>query len=72
MYAHRNGQWAKKIKTRFFGKWEDPDAALQSFVEQRDDILAGRDRKRWRSVCKTDLLRGGRIGEEDGPSAASP
>ena len=31
--------------TWFFGKWEDPDAVLQSFVEQRDNILAGRDRK---------------------------
>jgi hypothetical protein len=35
-FAHRNGQWAKEIrhKIHYFGPWEDPDAALQRYVEQ--------------------------------------
>jgi integrase len=33
LYAHRNDQWAKKVKgeTRFFGVWADPDAALANY-----------------------------------------
>lgn len=39
-----NGQWAKKIKGKFryFGPWEDPDSALKLWLEQKDDLLAGR------------------------------
>jgi hypothetical protein len=50
LYAHRNEQLARKIKgkTSFFGKWEDPDSAMQSFVELRAEIHAGRDPKRQR------------------------
>ena len=53
LYAHRNGQWAKKIKgkTWFFGVWEEPEAALETFVDQKDEILAGRDPKRQRGVA---------------------
>lgn len=53
LYAHRNGQWAKKIKgkTWFFGKWDDPDAALVSYLDERDEILAGRDPRRQRGVA---------------------
>jgi integrase len=42
--AHPNGQWCKKIKGRlhYFGPWADPDAALNLYLDQRDDLQAGR------------------------------
>lgn len=44
MTAHPNGQWCKKIRGRlhYFGPWEDWQAALQLFLDQRDDLFAGR------------------------------
>jgi len=45
LYAHHNGQWAKKVRgtTRFFGPWDDPQGALDKWIEQKDDLLAGRE-----------------------------
>lgn len=44
LFAHNNGQWAKKIRGRiaFFGPWRDPEAALQRYVEEKDELYAGR------------------------------
>ena len=44
LYSHRNGQWAKKIrgKTHFFGPWIDPQTALEKWLDEKDDLLAGR------------------------------
>ncbi len=48
LFAHPNGQWAKKILGRpwYFGTWDRPDAALQLYFDQIDDIRAGRDPNR--------------------------
>lgn len=45
LYSHANGQWARKIKgsTRFFGGWDNPQAALERWLDEKDDWLAGRD-----------------------------
>lgn len=47
LFAHRNGQWAKKLKGEFvyFGKWAtdlDGQKALAAWLEQKDNLLAGR------------------------------
>ena len=44
LYAHANGQWAKKINGRlhYFGKWEAGwEAALKTYSQQRDALYAG-------------------------------
>jgi integrase len=47
LFPHDNGRWAKKVrgKLRYFGKWaDDPkgEAAVQLWLDQKDDLLAGR------------------------------
>ncbi len=47
LFPHANGRWAKKVRGRFiyFGKWSDDlkgVAALSLWVDQKDDLLAGR------------------------------
>ncbi len=43
LFLHTTGQWAKKVRgrTRYFGR--DRDAALNLWLDQRDDLLAGRN-----------------------------
>ncbi len=45
LFAHQNGQWVKKIKGKqwSFGVWSDPDTALAKYLDEVDEIQAGRD-----------------------------
>ena len=47
LFPHTRGYWCKKIKGKQwnFGPWADPDAALQKYLDEKDIILAGRDRR---------------------------
>lgn len=42
LYKHATGQWAKRVrgKVHYFGS--DPNAALEKWTKQKDDLLAGR------------------------------
>ena len=42
--THNNGQWCKKIraKVHFFGVWEAPEAALETYLRVANDLHAGR------------------------------
>ncbi len=53
--AHANRQWCKKIrgKVHFFGVWADPDAALQKYLDERDDLQAGRIPRRLSATTLT-------------------
>src|SRR5262245_2736279 len=42
--AHPAGYWCKKIrgKLHYFGPWGDPDGSLKKYLDQKDDLHAGR------------------------------
>ena len=44
LFPHATRRRAKKIrgKLHYFGPWDNPDAALKKYLEQRDDLQAGR------------------------------
>ena len=44
LFPHATGRWAKKIRGRFafFGPWADAQGALERYLAERDDLMAGR------------------------------
>lgn len=44
LFPHGSGRWAKKVrgKLHYFGPWDNPDAALEKWLAEKDDLLAGR------------------------------
>ena len=44
LFPHATGQWAKKIRGRmvYFGKWDDPQAALEKFQREWPYLSEGR------------------------------
>jgi integrase len=43
LYAHRSGSWAAKVKgkTRYFGPWADPGAALKAYLRATEPEAPG-------------------------------
>ncbi len=43
LFAHAAGVWAKKIrgKLHYFGRWSDPDGALDKYEADKDMLHAG-------------------------------
>lgn len=57
LFAH-SGRWGKKIrgKVHYFGKWDNWQAALEKYLEQRDDLHAGRKPRQHSGGLSVDEL----------------
>ena len=61
LYAHASGKWGKTIrgKAYYFGSWDDPEGALAEYLDQADDLHAGRTPR-----AKQDLITVGQLCNE--------
>ncbi len=43
LFSHAAGVWAKKIRGRmhYFGKWADPQVALEKYLTEKEDLQGG-------------------------------
>src|ERR1022692_3785387 len=59
LFSHNNGQWSKKVrsKIRHFGVWSNPQAALERWLAEKDDLLAGRTPRCREGVAEAPTLR---------------
>lgn len=58
LFAHQTGRWAKKVcgKMEYFGPWNDPQGALEKWIANKDELLAGhRPRPKGNVVTLGDL-----------------
>ena len=58
LYAHASGRWAKRIRGTiyYFGPWRDHKAALDKYLDQRDDLQAGRKPRPKGGVIVRDIV----------------
>jgi len=44
LLPHATRRWAEKIRGKFhyFGPWDDPEGTLEKYLDQKEDLYAGR------------------------------
>ena len=56
LFAHANGQWAKKIqgKLHYFGAWDDPGTAEDNYHRQKPELDGNRKTKHKQSKLRRE------------------